>query len=113
MAELSVRALKTFVAIVETQSYNTAGQLVHASMSTMTRHIESIEHIVGHPILHRYGKTRTPTSFGAQVYRHAKQLIAAHEQFMDEVSFLEERDEPLSVFDNSVPKNLHEHIYSH
>jgi len=110
MLHISIPALKTFVSLVETQSYQTTGKMLYMSHSSIVRHIDSIEDAVGGLVLQKFGHTRLATALGKQVYEKAKILLAAHDTFLSEVSLLSALDVPQY---NQEVIEIHVNRYAH
>ncbi|SHI29586.1 LysR family transcriptional regulator [Pollutimonas bauzanensis] len=82
--------LRTFVTVVEAQSFRQAGELLARSQSTITQSIKQLEDILGRPLLVRrtgLGSIPEPTEEGKRFLRHAQSMLteldAAVHEFTD------------------------------
>jgi DNA-binding transcriptional LysR family regulator len=79
---------ESFVQIVETGSLVRAGEVLHRTQPTITRHLQQLEQQLGMPLFNRVGKRLVLNQAGEIVYRYAKSHLALQDRMRDEVSAL-------------------------
>lgn len=78
--QLHTEYLRTFIALVETQSFTKAGRQVNRSQSAVSMQIKRLEEEVGRQLFERVGKTARPTADGKLLLSHAREIVKAHDE---------------------------------
>lgn len=77
MAEISLKQLEAFVAVVDCGSFTRAADALFVSQSTVSAHVAALEALLDAPLLTRgEGRAVRPTAEGERVYPMAKKILA-------------------------------------
>ena len=76
---MDLAQIRTFVAASEAGSFAAAGEIVHASASSVTERIASLEHRIGTRLFHRSRKGCELTHAGARLLPRARSIVAIWE----------------------------------
>jgi DNA-binding transcriptional LysR family regulator len=74
---LELRHLRTFVAVAETLNISEAARRLRVTQPALSRHIQSLEHIVGHPLFIRHRNGLQLTAAGVTLRDHGDKALAA------------------------------------
>src|SRR5258705_8716974 len=85
-AMLDLDLLRSFVSVVDTGGFTSAGERVHRTQSTVSQQIKRLEESLGYPLLHRDGKQATPTEQGERLVSYARRLLALEQEARDVVA---------------------------
>lgn len=69
--------LETFVAVVDHGSVVAASAILHLTQSAVTRRIQSLEDVLGVPLLDRQNRPLQPTAAGREAYEFAKLVLSS------------------------------------
>src|SRR5260221_13025218 len=83
---LDLDLLRSFVSVVDTGGFTSAGERVHRTQSTVSQQIKRLEETLGYPLLHRDGKQATPTEQGERLVSYARRLLALEQEARDVVA---------------------------
>ncbi len=72
---LDLDLLQTFVTVVETGGFTSAGETLHLAQSTVSAHITRLEEVAGHRLLHRDQRRLTTTPKGERLLAHARRML--------------------------------------
>jgi DNA-binding transcriptional LysR family regulator len=72
---LELRHLKTFKVVTDMGGFTRAAETLGYAQSTITSHIQALEHELGRPLFDRLGKTVVLTSAGERLYAYAAQIL--------------------------------------
>src|SRR6266568_4900280 len=86
VAMLDLELLRSFVSVVEAGCFNSAGERVHRTQSTVSQQIKRLEDDIGQPLLNRNGKDVTPTEAGERLLSYARRLLSLAEEARDVVT---------------------------
>ncbi|HEX6703407.1 MAG TPA: LysR family transcriptional regulator [Albitalea sp.] len=78
-ADLQIDWLRAFVAVVDAGSLTAAAPLVHRSQSALSMQLKKLEDAVGGEVLARGPRHLALTPTGTELLRHARALLAAHQ----------------------------------
>src|SRR5712671_132323 len=78
--------LRSFVSVVDTGGFTSAGERVHRTQSTVSQQIKRLEETLGYLLLHRDGKQATPTEQGERLVSYARRLLALEQEARDVVA---------------------------
>ena len=87
-------ALTTFSTAAELGSFSAAARYLHKSQSTVSEAIANLEIDLGVSLFDRGARNPVLTAAGEQLLRHAKQVLAAHEQLTRQASLMSAGLEP-------------------
>ncbi|MET9292084.1 LysR family transcriptional regulator [Streptomyces sp. NPDC003077] len=74
---MELRQLRYFVAVVEEANFTRAAARLHLSQPGLSAQIRQLERELGHPLLHRSGRSVTLTEVGEAVLPYARAALAA------------------------------------
>jgi DNA-binding transcriptional LysR family regulator len=77
--DLQIDWLRAFVAVVDAGSLTAAAPLVHRSQSALSMQLKKLEDAAGTQLLARGPRHLALTPSGAELLRHARRLLALHE----------------------------------
>jgi DNA-binding transcriptional LysR family regulator len=83
---LDLDLLRSFVSVVDAGGFTRAGERVHRTQSTVSQQIRRLEETFGQPLLHRNGKSVTPTEGGERLLSYARRILALAEEARDVVA---------------------------
>ncbi len=83
---LDLDLLRSFVSVVDTGGFTSAGERVHRTQSTVSQQIKRLEETLGYPLLHRNGKQATPTEQGERLVSYARRLLALEQEARDVIA---------------------------
>src|SRR2546428_5024591 len=78
--------LRSFVSVVDTGGFTSAGERVHRTQSTVSQQIKRLEETLGYPLLHRNGKQATPTEQGERLVSYARRPLALEQEARDVIA---------------------------
>lgn len=79
---MNLRQLRSFVAVVEEESFTRAGAVTYTSQPTISSHIRALEQELGVCLLRRNTKTTQLTSEGQDLYAFACTVLQLQEQMV-------------------------------
>ena len=80
---LDLDLLRSLVSVVESGGFTRAGERVHRTQSTVSQQIKRLEDDFGRPLLHRNGKSVTPTEDGERLLSYARRILSLAEEARD------------------------------
>jgi DNA-binding transcriptional LysR family regulator len=80
---LDLELLRSFVSVVDTGGFTSAGERVHRTQSTVSQQIKRLEDTLGYPLLHRNGKQATPTEEGERLLSYARRILLLEQEARD------------------------------
>lgn len=80
---LDLDLLRSFVSVIESGGFTRAGERVHRTQSTVSQQIKRLEDDFGRPLLHRNGKSVTPTEDGERLLSYARRILSLAEEARD------------------------------
>jgi DNA-binding transcriptional LysR family regulator len=80
---LDLDLLRSFVSVVDSGGFTRAGERVHRTQSTVSQQIKRLEDDFGRALLHRNGKTVTPTEDGERLLSYARRILSLAEEARD------------------------------
>src|SRR5258708_634797 len=99
---LDLDLLRSFVSVVDAGGFTRAGERVHRTQSTVSQQIRRLEETFGQPLLHRNGKSVTPTEGGERLLSYARRILALAEEARDVVA----RPAPDGIVRLGVPEDF-------
>jgi DNA-binding transcriptional LysR family regulator len=105
---LDIELLRTFVAVVERESFAAAAQAVLRSQSAVTQQMQRLEALLEKPLFRRSGRTKVLTEDGAKVLHYARRLLALNDEAWSAIAGVAVRGEvrlgaPLDAADTILP----------
>src|SRR5579859_7722061 len=83
---LDLDLLRSFVSVVDTGGFTSAGERVHRTQSTVSQQIKRLEELVGFPLLHRNGREAIPTEQGERLLAYSRRILALEQEARDVVA---------------------------
>jgi DNA-binding transcriptional LysR family regulator len=80
MRNLDIELLRTFVAVVERESFAAAAASVCRTPSAVTQQMQRLEAFMGKPLFERIGRGKRPTPDGIKLLDHARRLLAINDE---------------------------------
>lgn len=84
--ELQIDLLRTFLAVIDADSFTNASQIVHRSQSAISLQIKRLEETTGHMLFERIGRSFRLTPEGETLVPYARRMIKLHEEAMGAMS---------------------------
>lgn len=85
---MELKALRSFVAIVEAGSISAAARQLHLSQPPLSARLQALEEELGVPLIERGARHTTPTQAGRALYQRAKKLLLLADAAAEEVARL-------------------------
>lgn len=79
-ATLDLDLLRTFVTVADASSFAEAGHALGRTQSSVTQHLQRLEHSVGVALLRKHGRSKQLTDAGRQLLRHARQMLTLNDE---------------------------------
>ncbi|HWW49641.1 MAG TPA: LysR family transcriptional regulator [Xanthobacteraceae bacterium] len=73
----TIRQLRIFIAVVETQSFTAAARQLHLGVPTVSKSIATLESDLGSPLIYRNTRRISVTETGERFYRHCLTVMDA------------------------------------
>jgi len=83
---VDLNKLAIFSQVVEAGNYRLASELLHVTPSALSQTITSLEHSLGIPLFHRFGKRLVLTEMGAMIHREFQQHHSALKQALGRIA---------------------------
>jgi len=77
---LDVGPLRSFVAVADCGGFQRAATTLHLSQGAVSQHVRRLESAIGRPLVVRQGRGSRLTSDGETLLRHARRLLAVHDE---------------------------------
>lgn len=81
MEHLNLEACRTFLSIVELNSFNRAAEKVHRTQSAISMQMKKLEELTGKPLFEKKGKKHLLTSHGEVLLSYAKKMLELNDEF--------------------------------
>jgi DNA-binding transcriptional LysR family regulator len=88
---LDIAPLRSVVAVADCGGVHRAAAALHVTQSAVSQHLRKIDGVVGGPIVERSGRGMVFTELGQRVLRHARTILAAHDNALDELGATDQR----------------------
>jgi DNA-binding transcriptional LysR family regulator len=88
---LDIAPLRSVVAVADCGGFHRAAAALHVTQSAVSQHLRKIEAVVGAPVVERSGRGVVFTELGQRVVRHARTILAAHDNALDDLGATDER----------------------
>jgi DNA-binding transcriptional LysR family regulator len=83
---LELDLLRTFVAIVDRQSFALAAEQVHRTQSAVTQQMARLEEQLGVAIFQKVGRSKRPTEHGVRLLEYARRLLAMNDEALQSLA---------------------------
>jgi DNA-binding transcriptional LysR family regulator len=83
---LDLDVLRTFVAIVDQQSFALAAEQVHRTQSAVTQQMARLEEQLGVALFEKVGRSKRLTQQGVRLLEHARRLLAMNEEALQSLA---------------------------
>lgn len=83
---MDLRLLHTFIAAAELENFHQAAERLYLAQPTVTAHIRQLEQILGFQLFDRVGKRVKLTAAGRQFLPHARRVLAAYDEAINEMT---------------------------
>lgn len=80
MRNLDLAALRTFVAVAETRTFERAGSLVGRTQPAVSQQMRRLEEQAGIRLFRRSGRSSELTPAGIRLVAHARRILAVHDE---------------------------------
>lgn len=80
MRDLNLDLLRTFVAVVECESFAAAAQSIHRTQSAVTQQMQRLERELGKPVFCKVGRAKQLTEDGVKLLGYARRLVALNDE---------------------------------
>ncbi|AKJ96585.1 LysR family transcriptional regulator [Pseudomonas chlororaphis] len=82
MSTLDLELLRTFIAVVDHHGFAQAGAQLARTQSSVTQHMQRLEHQVGVSLFEKRGRHKQLTEAGQQLLRHARQMLSLNDDVL-------------------------------
>ena len=82
-ATLDLELLRTFIAVIDHHSFAEAGAQLARTQSSVTQHMQRLEHQVGVSLFEKRGRQKQLTEPGLQLLRHARQMLSLNDEALN------------------------------
>ncbi len=80
MRDFDLELLRTFVAVVDDESFEAAATTVHRTQSAVTQQMQRLEKQLGRPIFRKVGRAKRLTEDGVKLLGYARRLLALNDE---------------------------------
>lgn len=80
MPNLDIDLLRTFLAIIERESFAGGAEAVHRTQSAVTQQMQRLEAEVGAPLFRKVGRNKQVTDRGLKLLDYARQMLALNDE---------------------------------
>ncbi len=102
--DFDLRQLEIFCKVVELKSFSKAASAVHLAQASVSERINTLEKMVGVPLLDRLGRTIAPSKVGELLYKHAlKHLEMKRQTCLEIEDFLGIRKGEIEIGGSTIP----------
>lgn len=81
MEHLNLEACRTFLSIVELNSFTRAAEKVHRTQSAISMQMKKLEELTGKPLFEKKGKKHLLTNHGEVLLSYAKKMLELNDEF--------------------------------
>ncbi len=86
MRDLNLELIRTFVAVVEQESFAAAGTVVNRSQSAVTQQMQRLEEQLGKVLFQKSGRAKHLTEDGVKLLGYARRLLALNDETWSSLS---------------------------
>jgi DNA-binding transcriptional LysR family regulator len=88
---LDIAPLRSVVAVADCGGFHRAAAALHLTQSAVSQHLRKVEGVVGGPVVERSGRGMVFTELGQRVLRHARAILTAHDNALDDLGATDSR----------------------
>jgi DNA-binding transcriptional LysR family regulator len=88
---LDIAPLRSVVAVADCGGFHRAAAALHLTQSAVSQHLRKVEAVVGAPVVERSGRGMVFTELGQRVLRHARVILSAHDNALDDLGATDSR----------------------
>jgi DNA-binding transcriptional LysR family regulator len=88
---LDIAPLRSVVAVADCGGFHRAATVLHLTQSAVSQHVRRVEAVIGGPVVEKSGRGVAFTDLGYRVLAHARTILAAHDNALDDLGAAEER----------------------
>jgi DNA-binding transcriptional LysR family regulator len=88
---LDIAPLRSVVAVADCGGFHRAAAALHLTQSAISQHVRKVEALVGGPVVERSGRGMVFTELGHRVLRHARAILRAHDNALDDLGATDSR----------------------
>jgi DNA-binding transcriptional LysR family regulator len=88
---LDIAPLRSVVAVADCGGFHRAAAALHLTQSAVSQHLRKVEAVVGGPVVERSGRGMVFTDLGQRVLRHARAILAAHDNALADLGATDSR----------------------
>ena len=89
---MDLRQLQTFVEVVERGSFSAAADALGVTQPAVSQQIQTLERMLGEPLIDRSGRRAAPTDRGEVLHRYALRMLALRDELARELA--QDSDQP-------------------
>jgi DNA-binding transcriptional LysR family regulator len=89
---MDLRQLQTFVEVVERGSFSAAADALGVTQPAVSQQIQTLERMMGAPLIDRSGRRATPTDRGEVLHRYALRMLVLRDELARELA--QDSDQP-------------------
>src|SRR6476619_1040848 len=89
---MDLRQLQTFVEVVERGSFSAAADALGVTQPAVSQQIQTLERMLGEPLIDRSGRRAAPTDRGEGLHRYALRMLALRDELPRELA--QDSDQP-------------------
>jgi DNA-binding transcriptional LysR family regulator len=86
MRLLELELLRTFVAVVDRQSFALAAEQVHRTQSAVTQQMARLEEQLGVALFQKVGRSKRLTEYGVRLLEYARRLLALNDEALESLA---------------------------
>ena len=94
---ITLKQLKTFEAVAETQSYTRAAERLNMTQPAVSMQMKQLEQTVGLNLFERQGKKIVITSVGRRMREHEKKILKRIDRLHEFLNVLQNKDEQITI----------------
>jgi LysR family positive regulator for ilvC len=95
---MDIRGLSVFLSVADTLNFSRSSELLHMSVSAVSRTVQRLEEELGHPLLERDNRSVRLTGAGCEFREYARNAIAQWQQLRRKLGSDEELAGEVSLF---------------
>ncbi len=94
---ITLKQLKIFEAVAETQSYTRAAEKLNMTQPAVSMQMKQLEETIGLHLFERQGKKIVITSIGARMREHEKKILLRFSRLHEFLNVLQDKDEKITI----------------
>ena len=94
---ITLKQLKIFEAVAETQSYTRAAEKLNMTQPAVSMQMKQLEENMGLHLFERQGKKIVITSVGEKIREYEKKILKRYDRLHDYLNILQDKDEQITI----------------